>query len=86
MAIERFALFGSVLADAFKPDSDIDVLVEFEADHPWSLFDHVRMQGVLSEILGRSVDLVSQAGLERSKNYIRKREILHTAHEIYEAA
>jgi predicted nucleotidyltransferase len=84
--ILRFALFGSVLTDDFRPDSDIDVLVKFEPDHPWSLFDHVRMQDELSEILGRRVDLVSQAGLERSENYIRKKAILDSIHVIHAVA
>jgi predicted nucleotidyltransferase len=84
--VRRFALFGSVLTDSFRPDSDIDVLVKFEPDHPWSLLDHVRMQEELAGIFGRPVDLVSQAGLERSENHLRKREILETAHPIYEAA
>jgi len=84
--IQRFALFGSVLSDTFSGHSDIDVLIKFEPDHPWSLLDHVRMQDELAEIFGRPVDLVSQAGLERSENYIRRREILESAHPIYEAA
>jgi hypothetical protein len=84
--IRRFSLFGSVLTDAFRPDSDIDVLVEFEPDHPWSLFDHVQMQEERSGILGRKVDLVSRAGVERSRNYIRRKSILRSAQTIYEAA
>jgi len=84
--IRRFALFGSVLTESFRADSDIDVLVKFAPDHPWSLLDHVRMQDELAEIFGRPVDLVSQSGLERSENHIRKREILGSAHPVYEVA
>ena len=54
--IRQLSLFGSVLRDDFRPDSDIDVLVEFESDHvPGLAF--FAMQDELSEILGRSVDL-----------------------------
>ena len=84
--IQRFALFGSVLTDRFRPDSDIDVLVKFEPDHPWSLFDHVRMQDELAAMFGRQVDLVSQAGLEQSENYIRKKAILDSIHVIHAVA
>ena len=57
--IRRLALFGSVLRDDFGPDSDIDVLVEFEAGHvPGLAF--IRLEQELSRLLGgRRVDLVS---------------------------
>jgi len=54
--ITRLAFFGSVLHENFRPDSDIDVLVEFEAGHvPGLAF--FSMQEELSIILGRQVDL-----------------------------
>jgi predicted nucleotidyltransferase len=54
--ITRLALFGSALRQDFRPDSDIDVLVEFEPDHlPGLAF--FAMEEELSEILGRKVDL-----------------------------
>lgn len=54
--IRRLALFGSVLRDDFGPDSDIDVLVEFDGPTP-SLLDLGGMQVELSQMLGRTVDL-----------------------------
>ncbi len=54
--IHRLALFGSVLRDDFRPDSDVDVLVEFEPDHIPGL-DFFGMEQELSEIFGRKVDL-----------------------------
>jgi predicted nucleotidyltransferase len=53
--IERLSLFGSVLRDDFRPDSDVDVLVEFEPGHipGWNSFD---MQDELAQIIGREVD------------------------------
>ncbi len=62
--IRRLALFGSVLRDDFGPDSDIDVLVEFDPGHvPGLAF--FTMQAELSELLGRRVDLNTKAFLSR---------------------
>ena len=83
--IVEMALFGSVLRDDFRPGSDVDVLVTFAPDHGWTLLDHVQMQEELAEILGRSVDLVSRRGIERSRNYIRRRAILESAQVVYGA-
>ena len=54
--VRRLALFGSVLRDDFRPESDVDVLVEFEPDHTPGL-DFFSMQDELSELLGHKVDL-----------------------------
>ena len=83
--IIEFALFGSVLRDDFRPDSDVDVLATFASDADWSLFDHVDMQEELSDLLGRKVDLVSRRAIERSDNWIRRKAILNTAEQIYVA-
>jgi len=47
--IRKFAFFGSVLRDDFRPDNDIDVLVTFEEDARHTLFDLVHMQTNLSK-------------------------------------
>jgi predicted nucleotidyltransferase len=83
--ITEFSLFGSVLRDDFGPESDVDVLVTFADDAQWSLLDHVDMQDELKEILERDVDVVSRRGIERSHNYLRRKEILESA-EVYHAA
>jgi predicted nucleotidyltransferase len=54
--IRKLALFGSILRDDFRPDSDIDVLVEFEPGHIPG-FAFFAMEDELSELLGRKVDL-----------------------------
>lgn len=69
--ITELSLFGSVLRDDFRPDSDVDVLVTFAEDAQWSLFDHVTMEDDLSAMLGRKVDLASRRAVERSSNWIR---------------
>ena len=54
--IRKFSIFGSALRPDFGPDSDVDVLVEFEEGHTPGL-DFFEMEIELSEILGRTVDL-----------------------------
>ena len=81
--ISELALFGSVLREDFTADSDIDMLVSFAAESDWSLFDHLQMQQELAKLLQRDVDLISKRALDRSGNWLRKQEILHTTQVIY---
>ena len=83
--ITEFALFGSVLRDDFRSDSDIDVLVTFSPEAHHTLFDLVHMENELKEIFQRDVDLVSRRGIERSLNYLRRNEIFSSAQTIYAA-
>ncbi|RJP36419.1 MAG: DNA polymerase subunit beta [Phycisphaerales bacterium] len=80
--IVEFSLFGSVLRDDFGPDSDVDVLVSFEQEAPWSLFDLVDMTDELKTLFGRDVDLVEQAAL---RNPFRRHAILTGKQVIYAA-
>ena len=61
--IRRLSFFGSVLRDDFGPESDVDVLVEFEPDANVGLFEFVDLQRELSELLGHEVDLHTPASL-----------------------
>lgn len=79
--IQRLALFGSVLREDFGPDSDVDVLVEFEADHVPGL-SFFAMERELSEILGRPVDLNTPQFLSR---HFRE-QVLEEAEVCYGAA
>jgi len=81
--ITELSLFGSVLRDDFRSDSDVDVLVTFSRDAEWSLLDHMAMEEELSAIFGRKVDVVSRKAIERSANYIRRNAILETAQPYY---
>jgi uncharacterized protein len=81
--IAEFALFGSVLRDDFDAESDLDILVAFAPDADWSLLDHVKMEQELEALLGRKVDLLSRRSVERSHNWLRRREILDTAEVVY---
>lgn len=82
--IEEFYLFGSVLRDDFRPDSDIDVMVKFSPDAHWG-FEIVSIKYGLEELFGRKVDLLTKASIEESHNWIRRKEILGTARLIYVA-
>ena len=84
--IAEFALFGSVLRDDFRPDSDIDVLVSFFPHAPWTLLDLVTMQDELQTLLSRDVDLIEKRVIEKSENWIRRNEILSTAQVLYTQA
>ena len=82
--IRRMAFFGSVLREDFRPDSDIDILVEFEPGHvPGLAF--FTMQAELTQLFGRKVDLLTFKGIESSRNYIRRKAILGSARVIYAA-
>ena len=82
--IASLAVFGSALRDDFGPQSDLDFLVEFEPGQTPGL-RFVTMAAELSELLGRHVDLLTRSSVERSPNYIRRKEILRTAEVIYAA-
>ena len=84
--ITEFALFGSVLRDDFRPDSDLDVLVSFFPQAPWTILDLVTMQQELQQIVSRDVDLIEKRVIEKSENWIRRTEILNTAQVVYSQA
>ena len=78
--VRELALFGSVLRDDFRPDSDIDVLISFDEDAPWSLWDLTTMQDELAELFGRPIDLVEKEGL---RNPFRRDRILNTRRIVF---
>lgn len=64
--IRKLSLFGSVLRDDFRPDSDVDVLVEFERNHGPGFIALFKMEQELSRLLGgRKVDLITEKFLNR---------------------
>jgi predicted nucleotidyltransferase len=81
--IVRLELFGSALREDFTPESDIDLLVTFDPDAHWSLVDHVRMEDQLAALIGRSVDILTRRSVERSENWIRRKNILGDARIVY---
>lgn len=81
--VKELSLFGSVLREDFEPDSDVDVMVEFEHDARRSLFDIISMTDELKEIFGREIDLLTRPAVEQSRNYIRRKAILSSLEVIY---
>jgi hypothetical protein len=63
--IRRLALFGSVLREDFGPESDVDVLVEFEPGAKVGLLRMAALESEFSRIIGRKADLRTPADLSR---------------------
>jgi len=80
--VTELSLFGSILRDDFGPDSDIDVLVVFQTDAPWSMWNLMDMKAELEALFDRPVDLVEKEAL---RNPWRKRRILSTYEVVYAA-
>lgn len=79
--IRRLAVFGSALRSDFRPESDIDLLVEFEPGHTPGLFGIARMERELSALLGgRKADLRTPQDLSR---YFRQ-DVVEQAEVAYE--
>jgi predicted nucleotidyltransferase len=84
--VDELALFGSVLRDDFRPDSDVDVLLTFAPDAGVSLFDYAEIQDDLEAIFGRRVDVASKRGIQAGGNPFSQKAILGSARVIYAAA
>ena len=79
--IRRLALFGWVLRDDFSPESDIDVLVDFEKGHVPGLFGLVRLERELSDVFGgRKIDLRTPENISRyfRENVLSEAEVQYT--------
>jgi uncharacterized protein len=81
--IRELALFGSILREDFCPDSDIDFLVTFEPNTRRGLTETLQIQDEFQAIFGRKVDLIVKSAIERSDNWLRKKNILESAQTIY---
>ena len=79
--VKRLSLFGSILRDDFQPDSDVDVLVEFEQGRTPGMIGFGQMILELREIIGHDVDLRTPEDLSR---YFRK-EVLQGARLLHAA-
>ncbi len=80
--ITELSLFGSILRDDFRPDSDVDILVSFADGADWGLSDLVDMIEELKTIFGRKVDLVEKGAL---RNPFHRHSILSNKEIIYAA-
>ena len=77
--MRRLSLFGSILGDEFGPESDVDILVEFEPGRTPGLLRMAALELELSEMLGRTVDLRTPRELSR---HFRD-DVLRTCEEHY---
>lgn len=78
--ITEFSLFGSILRDDFRPDSDVDVLVVFAPEVQLGWTDWQEMEEGLEEMFGRKVDLVEKQAVT---NPFRRHHILKTHQVVY---
>src|SRR5438067_2138700 len=81
--IKELCVFGSILRDDFRPDSDVDFLVTYDENAEWDLSDHVQMQEELGELVGRPVDLLTRYAVETDPNWIFRRAVLSSTEQIY---
>lgn len=81
--IRQLSVFGSILREDFRPDSDIDFLADFDDDADWEIEDMDAMDRELERIVGRRVDLLDRRVVEQSPNYIKRRHILSTAERVH---
>lgn len=81
--ITEFSLFGSVLTDEFRPDSDVDVLVTFAEGAKWKMSHWLDMHDELEAIFHRKVDLLTRPDVEMMDNYLRRKSILSGASRFY---
>lgn len=72
--IRKLSLFGSALRDSFGPESDIDILVEFDSEHIPGLLELSGMEIELSELTGRRIDLRTP---EELSSYFRTEVQVH---------
>jgi len=79
--IRKLALFGSVLREDFNPESDVDVLIEFEPHHIPGLINLMRMQQEFSELIGREADFRAPGDLHRAFRdaVVAEAEVLYAA-------
>jgi uncharacterized protein len=83
--VKELQVFGSVIRNDFRPDSDIDIVVDFLPGTVHTLIDLAKMEEELEHIFNRRVDLMTRQAIEESRNYIRRKTILSTMERVYSA-
>ena len=81
--IRELAIFGSILRDDFRPDSDVDFLFTLEDPSTLTFDSWAQMEEDLQRIVGRPVELVTRRSVEASENAYRRRHILDSARPVY---
>jgi hypothetical protein len=84
--VKELSLFGSILRDDFRPDSDVDFLyVRDVDDEDWDVLDYMEMIQELEQIVGRKVDLLSREVVESDHNWLFRRSVLSKTENLYAA-
>lgn len=83
--VSELSLFGSILREDFRAESDVDFLVSYQPSAKRGLFEKMTMKEELEELLHRKVDLVSKQAIMNSHNWLRSKKILDSAEVIYVA-
>lgn len=78
-SVKSLSVFGSVVRGEARPDSDVDILVEFEPDAEIGLFEFVRLKNALSDLIGIPVDLGTPDAIHPALKDDILREALHVA-------
>ena len=83
--IAEFDVFGSVTRHDFRPESDVDVMIEFTPSSRWGMLEFAEMAEQLEQLFGRKVDLVTRRAVQRSTNPYRRDAILQSSQRVYGA-
>lgn len=83
--IAELAVFGSVLRSDFNDNSDIDLLVSYKPTAKRGILEKMHLNEEFQNLFNREVDLVSKNAIQKSKNWIRRQNILDSAEIIYVA-
>jgi len=81
--VKRLSVFGSILRDDFRADSDVDFLADYDDDADWGIFDHLDMEEELGQIVGRKVDLLTLYAVETDPNWLFRKAVLSSAEAVY---
>ena len=80
--ISELSVFGSVARGSSRADSDVDLLVTFHQDAPWSTLDLIDLREELMKLFGRNVDLVEEKAIRnpyRRQSILRDKSVLYVA-------
>jgi hypothetical protein len=81
--IAKLEVFGSIVREDFRTDSDVDFLVSFESGGGPVGFDWFQIQEELAQLVGRKVDVLDRRLVEQSRNLYRRHHILNEATPVH---
>ncbi len=86
--IKELAVFGSMLRNDFRIDSDLDFVASFTSEQDWGFFlvNYLAMETELSQLTGRKVDILDKKALETHNNWLFKKRVIESAELIYDSA